>query len=176
MCFIRSQTVQTTAFVLDTDNMEALEPLKGRLHKMTFSWNLGASWFLFWIDLLFQECVFFSLSTFMVNPWPLASHWGDSEKFPRKQILGSGGAAWAEFLRAGNFWTRKNHFVCEHFQMVYIEEPSILCLLEYCNQKENEFGIWKNFWFEGILKLISFRFSKVLSQLCNRSRFYQNIE
>ena len=111
MCFIWSQTVQTTAFVLDTDNMEALEPLKGSLHKMTFSWNLGASWFLFWIDLLFQECVFFSLSTFMVNPWPLASHWGDSEKFPRKQILGSVGAAWAEFHGAGNFWTRKNPFV-----------------------------------------------------------------
>ena len=115
MCFIWSQTVQTTAFVLDTDNMEALEPLKGRLHKMTFSWNLGVSSFLFWIDLLFQECVFFSLSTFMVNPWPLAQAGRYSEKFPRKQILGSGGAAWAEFHRAGNFWTRKNPFVCEHF-------------------------------------------------------------
>ena len=36
---------------------------------------------------------------------------GYSEKFSRKQILGSVSAAWSEFHRAGNFWTWKNPFV-----------------------------------------------------------------
>ena len=47
----------------------------------------------------------------MVNPWPLAGERGYSEKFPRKQILGSVSAAWSEFHRASNFSTRKNPFV-----------------------------------------------------------------
>ena len=47
----------------------------------------------------------------MVNLWPLAGERGYSEKFPRKQILGSVSAAWSEFHRASNFSTRKNPFV-----------------------------------------------------------------